>query len=214
MDIYFLGQSCFKIKGKTATVIIDPYDPDFIGLKLPKDLEAQVVLSTHDHKDHNNVVAVTGNPLIITGPGEYETKGVSIKGITTFHDKVGGAEKGTNTIYHVLIDGINIVHLGDLGHILTEEQSSEIDSMDILMVPVGGKYSLNAEEASEVVVQMEPKIVIPMHYQIPELKIEGLDSVENFLKEMAAENVEPQPKLSITRDKLPETTTIVVLNKV
>lgn len=213
MDIYWLGQSCFKIKGKGATVIIDPYDTDFTGLKLPKDLEAQVVLSTHEHKDHNNVAAVTGNPLIITGPGEYETAGISIKGIATFHDKVSGAEKGINTIYHVLIDGINIVHLGDLGHILTEEQSSEIDSTDILMIPVGGKYSLNAEEASKVVAQMEPGIVIPMHYQIPELKIEGLDSVELFLKEMAAENVEPQPKLSITRDKLPETTIVVVLNK-
>ncbi len=213
MDIYWLGQSCFKIKGKTATVIIDPFDPDFTGLKLPKDLEAQVVLSTHHHKDHDNVAYVTGHPLIITGPGEYETKGVSIKGIATFHDKASGSERGINTIYYILIDGISIVHLGDLGHQLTEEQSSEIDSTDILMIPVGGKYSLNVEEASEVVAQMEPQIVIPMHYQIPELKIEGLNGVENFLKEMAAENIEPQSKLSITRDKLPETTTVVVLNK-
>lgn len=213
MDIYWLGQSCFKIKGKGATVVIDPFDPDFTGLKLPKDLEAQIVLSTHAHKDHNNVAAVSGNPLIITGPGEYEIAGVSVKGIATFHDKENGAEKGINTIYHILIDGLNIVHLGDLGHKLTEEQASEIDSTDILMIPVGGKYSLNAEEASEVVAQMEPGIVIPMHYQIPELKIEGLDGVEGFLKEMAAENIEPQPKLSLTRDKLPETTTVVVLNK-
>lgn len=213
MDIYWLGQSCFKIKGKTATIIIDPYDPEFTGLKLPKDLEAQVVLSTHNHKDHNNTAAVAGSPLVAAGPGEYEASGVSIEGVATFHDNVNGTEKGTNTVYHMLIDGINIVHLGDLGHKLTESQLGEIDNTDILMIPVGGKFSLNAELAVEVVAQLEPKIVIPMHYQIPELKIEELEKVDLFLKEMGAENTEIQPKLSITRDKLPDATTVVVLSK-
>lgn len=213
MDIYWLGQSCFRIKGKTSTLIIDPYDPEFTGLKLSKDLEAQVVLSTHSHQDHNNVTAVTGSPLVITGPGEYEVAGVSIEGVATFHDTVEGAEKGPNTLYHILIDGVNIVHLGDLGHKLTESQIGKIDNTDILMIPVGGKFSLDAEKAVEVVSQLEPKIVIPMHYQIPELKIEGLDTADLFLKEMGAENVEVQPKLSITRDKLPDATTVVVLSK-
>lgn len=213
MDIYWLGQSCFKIKGKTATLIIDPYESEFTGLKLPKDLEAQIVLSTHSHKDHNNIAAVTGSPLVIAGPGEYEVAGVSIEGIGAFHDEVNGAERGTNTVYHILMDGINIVHLGDLGHKLTEGQLSKIDSTDILMIPVGGKFSLDAEKAVEVVAQLEPEIVIPMHYQIPELKIEGLDSADLFLKEMGAENSEPQPKLSITKDKLPDATSVVVLSK-
>ncbi|MFA5933388.1 MAG: MBL fold metallo-hydrolase [Microgenomates group bacterium] len=213
MDIYWLGQSCFKIKGKTATIVIDPFNPEFTGLKLPKDLDAQVALSTHSHEDHNNVAAVTGSPLVIAGPGEYEVAGVSVEGIATFHDNANGAEKGTNTAYHLLVDGINIVHLGDLGHKLTESQLSKIDSTDILMIPVGGKFSLDAELAVEVVAQLEPKIVIPMHYLIPELKIEGLEKVDAFLKEMGAENAEVQPKLSITRDKLPEATIVVVLSK-
>lgn len=212
MDINWFGQSCFKIKGKTASVIIDPFDPEFTGLKLPKNLDAQIVLSTHNHKDHNNTEAVEGDPLIITGPGEYEKAGVSIIGISTFHDKVLGTERGSNTAYHILIDGINIVHLGDLGHILTEDQSSQIDATDILMVPIGNKYSLDAEDAAKVVAQLEPKIVIPMHYKIEGLKFE-LSGVDVFLKEMGTENTEPQPKLSVTRDKLPETTTVVVLSK-
>lgn len=213
MEISWYGQSCFKIKGKVATAVTDPFDPEFIGLKLPKDLEAQVVLSTHSHKDHNNIEAVVGQPLIVQGPGEYEISGISINGVSTFHDNVSGAERGNNTIYHLVIDGINIMHLGDLGHILTEEQASEISIVDILMIPVGNKYTLDAEIAAKVVAQLEPKIVIPMHYQIPGLKVEGLDGVELFLKEMGAENVTPQPKLSITKDKLPDETTVVLLSK-
>lgn len=212
MDIYWYGQSCFKIKGKTATVVIDPYDPEFTGLKLPKDLEAQLVLVTHSHKDHNFIEAVKGDSLVISGPGEYEKSGVSVEGIKTFHDKDSGAERGVNTIYHLVIDGINIVHLGDLGHNLSEEQSSLIDQTDILMVPVGGTYTINAEGASEVVSTLEPGIVIPMHYKLPEGKSE-LSGVEPFLKEMGAENLEAVPKLSITKDKLPEETTVILLSK-
>lgn len=212
MDIYWYGQSCFKIKGKTATVVIDPFDPEFTGLKLPKDLEVQMVLVTHNHQDHNFVEAVKGDPLIITGPGEYERAGISVNGINTYHDKASGAERGANTVYHFIIDGINIVHVGDLGHNLTEEQSSVIDKTDILMVPVGGNYTINAEGASEVVSELEPAIVIPMHYQLPEGKSE-LSGVEPFLKEMGAENLAPVPKLTITKDKLPEETTVVLLSK-
>lgn len=212
MDIYWYGQSCFKIKGKTATVIIDPFDPEFTGLKLPKDLEAEVVLVTHNHKDHNFTENIKGDPLIIAGPGEYEKAGVSVAGIQTFHDKSSGKDRGVNTIYHLIVDGINIVHLGDLGHKLTEEQSSAIDTTDILMIPVGGTYTINAEEASEIVSELEPRIVIPMHYALPEGKTDLL-GVEPFLKEMGAENMEPAPKLSITKDKLPEETTVVLLSK-
>jgi len=212
MDIYWLGQSCFKIKGKSATIVIDPYDPEVTGLKLPKDLDAQVVLTTHTHKDHDNVTAVTGSPLIIAGPGEYEASGISIVGIKTFHDNVEGAQKGTNTIYHILIDGINIVHLGDLGHELAETQLGLIDQTDIVMIPACGTHTLEVETAVKVISQLEPKIVIPMHYKIEGLKID-LETADFFLKEMGAENVETQPKLSITRDKLPDTTTVVVLSK-
>lgn len=212
MDITWYGQACFKIKGKSTSIVIDPFDPEFTGLKMPKEFESRIVLSTHSHKDHGNIQGISGSPLIINGPGDYEAFGVSITGVETYHDAVSGAERGKNTLYHILIDGINIVHLGDLGHLLTEEQTSNIDSTDILLIPVGGVYTINAESAAKVVAQLEPKIVIPMHYLLPGLKFD-LATVEQFLKEMGAESVEPVSKLSITKDKLPEETTVVLLNK-
>lgn len=213
MDIYWYGQSCFRIKGKSATVILDPYDSEYTGLKLPaKEMEAQVVLSTHNHNDHNNVGVVSGDPLVITGPGEYEVKGVTVNGVSVYHDSSSGSERGSNTIYHLIIDGINVVHVGDLGHLLTEEQISQIESTDILLVPVGGLYTINGETAAKAVAQFEPKIVIPMHYKLPGLKFE-LEGVETFLKEMGVENIEPISKISVTKDKLPEETTVVLLSK-
>ncbi len=202
----------FRLKGKTANIIIDPYNPELVGLKLPKDLEANVVLTTHAHPDHNNIAAVSGNPLVIAGPGEYEISGVSVVGVSSFHDSSEGAQRGQNTIYNILIDGINVVHLGDLGHLLSEEQLSQIDNTDILLVPVGGNYTIDAEIAAKVVAQVEPRIVIPMHYGLPGTKVEILGP-EPFLKEMGAENVTPVPKLSITKDKLPEETAVVLLSK-
>ncbi|MDO8498749.1 MAG: MBL fold metallo-hydrolase [bacterium] len=213
MDISWYGQAMFKLKGKAGTAVIDPFDPQFIGLKFPKDLEASVILSTHHHGDHSNTKVIEGHPLIIEGPGEYEAAGMTVVGIPTFHDKSEGSERGKNTVYHLFMDGLNIVHLGDLGHLLTEEQAGLIDTtVDILMVPVGGIFTIDAEEAAKVVAQLEPKIVIPMHYKLPDLKFE-LEGVEAFLKEMGAENLAPVPKLTITKDKLPEETTIVLLSK-
>jgi L-ascorbate metabolism protein UlaG (beta-lactamase superfamily) len=213
MDIYWGGQALFKIKGKSATAIIDPFDPGTVGLKLPKDLEADVALKTHDHPDHNNLAAVTGNPLQITGPGEYEIKGIAIVGIQVYHDSQKGEERGKNTIYNLEIDGLNIVHLGDLGHVLSDDQVQEVGNVDILMVPVGGTYTIDAKLASEVVSQLEPRIILPMHYGIPGLKYE-LEPVDNFLKEMGVESPTPQAKLSITKDKLPEEPAVILLNKV
>lgn len=216
MDIYWYGQALFKLKGKTATVVIDPFDPNFIGLKAPKPSElegADVVLVTHPHGDHNNVPLVPGEPKVFNGPGEYEIKGVSITGIGLFHDKESGAQRGKNTVYHINMDGLNIVHCGDLGHTLSEEQVDEVGATDILLIPVGSVYTIDGKEAAEVVAQLEPRIIIPMHFSIPGLSVE-LEGVDKFLKEMGSENVTPQNKLTITKDKLPEEPTIVVLNKV
>ena len=213
MDIHFLGQAAFRLKGKSATVIIDPFNPDFVGLKLPKDMEADAVLVTHDHQDHNFTSAVTGSPVVIKGPGEYEVKGVAITGVQAYHDKENGAERGKDTIYHLQIDGLNIVHCGDLGHTLTQDQIQEIGVTDILMVPVGSVFTIDAKEATEIVSQLEPKIIIPMHYGgLPGSKIE-LEPVESFLKEMGKETIEPAAKLTITKEKLPDETQVVVLSK-
>lgn len=213
MDIYWGGQALFKIKGRSATVIIDPFDPNFTGLKLPKDLAADIAAKTHDHNDHNNLSAVSGDPVLITGPGEYDIKGVLVTAVGTFHDGQNGAERGKNTVYNVLIDNINVVHLGDLGHTLTQDQLEEIGNCDILMVPVGGVYTIDAKEAAEVVSQLEPKIILPMHYRIDGLKF-PLAPVADFLKEMGLEAKEPQARLTIARDRLPDEPEVVLLSRV
>lgn len=217
MDIYWLGQACFKLKSKNTTVLIDPFDAEFTGLKLPKDLAADIVLSTHEHEDHNNTSLVKGinttSPMVFKQSGEYEVSGVIITGIPSFHDNSVGSERGLNTIFHIMLDGLNIVHLGDLGQSkLSEDQIAQISETDILLVPVGSVYTIDGKQASDIVSQLEPKIIIPMHYFIEGLKFQ-LDPVDKFLKEMGAESVVAQPKLSITKDKLPEEPQVVVLSK-
>ncbi len=212
MDIFWYGQALFKLKGKSATVVIDPYLPEFTGLKLPKDLSADIAIKTHNHQDHSNLAAVTGEKIEVAGPGEYEIKGVAITGVGTFHDKKQGEERGKNTIYNIHIEGLNIVHLGDLGHILNDQQVQSLGVADILLIPVGGVYTIDAKDASEIVSELEPKIIIPMHYKLPDLKF-NLDPLDNFLKEMGAENSEPVAKLTITKEKIPEEPQVVVLSK-
>lgn len=219
MEISWFGQACFKIKGKNASVVIDPFKPEATGLKLPKDLSSDVVLVSHNHDDHNYAEAVVktpsgSTPMVFKEPGEYEVGGVVITGINSFHDSSSGAERGQNTIFHMFFEGLDIVHLGDLGQDkLTEEQIAQIGQTDILMIPVGGVYTIDAEGASDIVSQLEPKIIIPMHYKIEGLNFE-LETADKFLKLMGAENAAPVAKLSITRDKLPEEPQVAVFNKV
>lgn len=192
----------------------DPFSPE-IGLAFPKTL-ADIVTVSHQHDDHNNIAAVEGTsrrtePFIISGPGEYEVSGVFIYGIPSFHDSENGTKRGENTIYIINVDGIKLAHLGDLGHRLSEAQLEEINGVDVLMIPVGGIYTLNAAEAVKVVSQVEPKIVIPMHYKLPGLKFE-LDPLKNFLKEIGLEGIKSEDKLVIYKEKLPEERQVVILN--
>lgn len=215
MDIYWYGQACFKLKGKNSVVVIDPYKPDFTGLKLPKDLQADIVLSTHSHEDHNFISAVgsPGKLMVFDKPGEYEVAGTVITGISSFHDNSNGSSRGPNTIFHLLADNLNVVHLGDLGQSkLSEAQMTAIGQTDILLIPVGSVYTIDAKTASEIVAELEPKIIIPMHYKIASLKFE-LDPVDGFLKEMGAENVVPMPKFSISKERLPEEPQVILLAK-
>lgn len=217
MDIYWGGQALFKLKGKQATVIIDPFDPEFTNLKLPKDMVSDVVLLTHSHNDHNNSKAVASpegkSPMVFDLPGEYEVKGAVVTGINSFHDNSQGSERGKNIIFHLLFEGLNIVHLGDLGQSqLTEQQIAQISATDILLIPVGGVYTIDAKAAAGIISQLEPSIIIPMHYSIEGLKA-TLDPVDKFLKEMGAESVVARPKLSISKDKLPEEPQVILLAK-
>lgn len=212
MEILFLGQAAFKLKGKNTTLVTDPFSSD-IGLRLPK-TDADIVTVSHSHPDHNNVGEVGGNPFVITGAGEYEIKGTSVVGVQSFHDDNGGAERGSNTLYNITLDSINIAHLGDLGQKeLTQSQVEAIGNVDILLIPVGSVYTIDASLAAKITAQLEPKIVIPMHYYLEGLKYQ-LDPVDKFLKEMGQEVLVREPKLVITADKLPEETKVVVLEKI
>ena len=203
MNIIWYGQSCFQIsssqgKNNHVSIIIDPFGGD-IGLKLPRKIEADIVLVSHDHFDHNNIKAVSGSPLIIEGPGEYDARGVFIQGISGYHDSSQGAEKGNVTIYIIEAEGVRICHLGDLGQKeLSSDQLEKIGEVDILMIPVGGVYTIDADEAIKIMAQVEPKITIPMHYQIPKLKIK-LGGIDKFLKALGMKSLEPLPKLSIKK---------------
>ncbi|MFH1509642.1 MAG: MBL fold metallo-hydrolase [Candidatus Nealsonbacteria bacterium] len=216
MNINWYGQSCFLItsvrgKGEVTNIIIDPFD-ESIGLRVPK-MEANVLLTTHDHKDHNNAKAVSGNPFLINGPGEYEVKEVFIQGIQSYHDENSGKDRGVNTIYTLETEDIKICHLGDLGQKeLTSEQLEQIGDVDILMIPVGGNFTISAKEAGKIMSQIGPSIVIPMHYSIPKLKIK-LDSLDLFLKAVGVKSPETLAKLSIKKkDIVSEESKVIVLN--
>lgn len=208
MDILPLGHSSFKLKGKTVTLVTDPFDSTFVGLKFPKHTTCDIVTVSHSHKDHNETTQLEGNPFIIQGAGEYDVKGVDIVGLATDH---GGDAKEKNIIYRIEFDGINIVHLGDLGRQLTNAELDILDGVDVLFVPVGGTWTIDAAQAKKIITDIEPSVVIPMHYGRPGLAFKDLAPVSVFLKEMEKEQVTAQPKLSISKGKIPEEMQIVVL---
>ena len=210
IEITWLGHSCFKIKGKEATVLTDPYD-ESIGYALGEP-KANIVTSSHPHPGHGFISGVGGQPRIVRGPGEYEIAGIFITGIATFHDSTKGSERGKNTVYLIEMDDMRLCHLGDLGYPLTAEQAEEIDSVDVLLVPVGGLSTIDAATAVETVRLLQPRIVIPMHFQTEVLRIQ-LAPVDRFLREMGIKaGLSAQPKLSINKTGLSEETQVVLLD--
>jgi len=215
MIINWHGQSCFQIiarreKNNQVSIVIDPFD-EALGLRVPK-LEADILLTTHSHSDHNNVKAVAGQPFLISGPGEYEVKEAYIQGIHSWHDEKEGKKLGENTIYTIETEDLKLCHLGDFGQKeLTEEQLEKIGEVDILMIPVGGVFTISAKEATKVMSQIEPKIIIPMHSSTPKLKLK-LDGIDKFLKVVGIKSIAPESKLSIKKkDIVQEEVKIVVL---
>ncbi len=206
MKITWAGQSCFQIaisngKESSANIVIDPFSD--IGLKEPR-FEADILLSSHNHSDHNNLKAIKGDPFVIDGSGEYEVKGVFIRGIDSFHDDKEGKERGKNTIYTIDSEDMRLCHLGDLGQKhLTDDQLEKIGNIDILMIPVGGVYTIDSSDAQKIIGQIEPKIVIPMHYELEGLKVK-LDNVSKFLKAMGKNSVEAQEKFTVKSSALPK----------
>jgi len=208
MEITWLGHSCFRIKGKEVTLIADPCDKS-IGYS-PGKLVANIVTVSHDHPGHSYVQAVENSPKILSRPGEYEVGGVFITGISTFHDEERGKNRGKNTSYLIEMDDIRLCHLGDLGHVPSPRQIEDLGSIDVLFVPVGGVSTIDAKIAAEIVRLINPKIIIPMHYQTKE--VTRLEPLDKFIKEMGLREIVPQPKLSVTRLGLPLETQVIVLD--
>lgn len=209
MEIVWLGHSCFRIRGREATVVTDPCPPS-TGYAIGKPT-ADIVTLSHRHEEHAFVKAVAGHPVVLDGPGEYEIHGAFITGIGTYHDSDRGSERGPSIVFVVEMEDIKVCHLGDLGHTPTAEQAEEMTGVDVLLVPVGGNSTIDGAKAAEIVSLLEARLVIPMHYQTAASKAK-LDPPDRFLKEMGVTAVEPQPKLSITRSTIPHETQVMVLD--
>lgn len=209
MEIDWFGQSCFRLREGAITIVTDPYDKS-IGYTLPR-LRADLVTVSHDAPGHACVAAVKGDPKVLNRPGEYEVKGIFISGIQTWS---GGGAKGEakeeNTVFVFEFGDLTACHLGDLSKVLAQAQVEALPDIDVLMVPVGGGGALDADKAAEVISQLEPRIVIPMHYQT-ELCTLKLESLTKFLKEMGVAEHAPEETLKVTKAGLPEETQIVVL---
>lgn len=208
MDITWLGHSCFRLRGKEATVIVDPPSPE-AGFRLGA-LSADIVVISHDHPGHNNAAAVSNVRKVVSRPGEYEIAGVLIEGVRTYHDKEGGRRLGKNTSYLIEIDGVTICHLGDLGHVPTAAQVQQLGPAEVLLVPVGGGSTLDSVAAVETIGLLEPRLVVPMHYRTASSRPE-LDPVEKLLREMGLSGIEPQARLAVTPTTLPLETRVVLL---
>jgi len=209
MEISWYGHSCFKLKAKDVTLVMDPYGE--IGLVLPK-MSADIVTVSHEHGDHNAIEKIEGEPFVVRGPGEYEIKGVFIEGVESDHDKRGGAERGKNTIYVIHMDDLVVCHLGDLGSKLSVEQIDKIGNVDILLVPVGGQVTIEAEGAVDAINEIEPKVAIPMHYKIPGISIE-LDDVKKFCEAIGTECIEHEGTYKVQKKDLPEEGMLITLLK-
>jgi L-ascorbate metabolism protein UlaG (beta-lactamase superfamily) len=211
MKIKYFGCSAFVItSGAGIRIITDPYEagPDWPYREITE--SADIVTVSHDHFDHNNVAAVRGSPVVVRRAGRSMAKGMEIKGIASYHDEAQGRMRGNNTIFCFEVDEIRVCHLGDLGHLLDDRQVKEIGSVDILLIPVGGFFTIDAKAATQVGNQLKPKIIVPMHYKWGE-GVSSLAGVDEFLRGKANVNRLDASEVEFKRGELPATSQIMVL---
>ncbi len=205
LTIRWWGQACFSISDGERTVINDPFPADF-GYQ-PPDIPAQVVLVSHEHRDHNAVEVVAGSPTVVRGPGPHAAAGLNILGVAAFHDAEHGARRGPNTLFVWEMAGLKLAHLGDLGHLLTDEQVAAIaPPVDILMIPVGGYYTIDAAQAVQVAQQLQARIILPMHVKtaaVPRLPIAPVDDFLRALPEGWQLQQPTTPTLTLKREDVP-----------
>lgn len=214
MKIKWLGHSAFAITSKDNKIIItDPFDAGYYGggMRYPKiTVTADIVTTSHSHPDHGGIKLLPGKPQVINQSGEFNIGSIKITGITSWHDTKQGKERGNNIVFVYEIDAIRMAHLGDLGHIPTKEQLDKIGQVDILLIPVGGHFTIDAAQATEVASKMAPKIVIPMHYKTDALDF-PITGVDDFLAGKQNINKLTSPEVAITKETLPDRMEIWVL---
>lgn len=210
MKIKLLAHSAFLITTDSGTrIITDPYETnDTLKYGRIKESADIIIVSHEQHTDHNNVAAVQGNPQVVRKT--TEAKGIKFKGIPTYHDDAGGSKRGNNTIFCFEVDGVNVCHMGDLGHLLSNTQAAELGKIDILLIPVGGFYTIDAKAATRVCDQLKPRIIIPMHYKSNKLDF-PITGVDEFLK--GKDNVSrlDASEIELKAGELPAGTQIIVL---
>jgi len=209
MEITWFGHSCFRMKGKEAVVLIDPCPPA-TGYSLGK-AQADMVMISHAHPGHAYLETLQEGYRAIKGPGEYEIKDTYITGIPTFHDDVQGKKLGKNTVYVIEMEGVTLCHLGDLGHNLSPEVTGELGNINVLFIPIGGHSTIGAALAADLVRNINPGYVVPMHYKTADEKAD-LELPEKFLKELGLKDLVVQPKVMVTRTNIPAATQVIMLD--
>lgn len=210
MKIKWLGHSCFLITSKGGVrILTDPFDEQ-VGYELPA-VEADIVTSSHDHFDHNHFGVVKGNFKRIDKPGKHSEQGVEIYGVKTCHDESGGSKRGQNIIFKYNIDGLRLCHCGDLGHVLSPEQVKEIGEVDVLLIPVGGTFTVDAAGAFEVVKQLKPAVTIPMHFKTPDTEF-TIDGVDKFFAVAGGGEKMDSQEIEIDKDSLGSFPKVLVLD--
>ncbi len=213
MKVKYYGHAAFLITSNEGTrIITDPYKPGAFDAmsyrKIPD--EADVVVVSHDHDDHNNSGELPGNPEEVRTAGKRSVHGIEFNGIATFHDTSSGKERGENIIFSFAVDGITICHLGDLGHVLSQNEVRAIGDVDLLLIPVGGFYTIDSEAASEVARQLNPSVIIPMHFKTGKCEF-PITPVEEFTEGKARVKVMHSSEISFEKGELPKETEIIVL---
>lgn len=220
MEITYLGHSSFKLKSKSGlTAIIDPFSSDFMGLPYIKDV-ADILIVSHDHEDHNNREAITGpvkrsETFVIDAEGEYEIGGLEIGTMKAFHDKTEGADRGKNLVTVIRDGELTICHLGDLGAKLTDTQIERLGDIDVLMIPVGESFTLSMDDVMSMIKEIQPSLVIPMHYKVPGMKesFGSLLPLQSFLdKSKYPLAGEPTHKMKVEESSLPDDTQVAIMN--
>ena len=214
MKVQWLGHSAFLISSKSgARIVTDPYQPggyDGAIRHAPFNQPADVITISHDHPDHAYPRMVSGRPIIIKGAGRYVAAGIEFLGVQCAHDETGGSERGKNTIFTFTVDEIRVCHLGDLGHILNADQAAEIGSVDVMLIPVGGHFTIGPDEAWRVADQLAAKIVIPMHFKTEKIDF-PIAGVDDFLKDKPNVKMQHSSTIELAKQDLPIEREIVVL---